>query len=105
MPVVDRAALELLATDLPRVWEAPSSEMRVKQRIARVLIHEIIANTDDWGYSSDRTIPLVAPFSIAELATIADGPSAGVPAPRADEARGPPQPVQVVQAVSVGAEP
>jgi hypothetical protein len=47
VPVVDRDALESLATDLPRVWEAPSSEMRVKQRIARLLIHEIIANTDD----------------------------------------------------------
>ncbi len=42
---VDRATLESLATDLRSVWEAPSSEMRVKQRIARLLIHEIIANT------------------------------------------------------------
>ena len=45
--VVDRDTLESLATDLRRVWEAPSSEMRVKQRIARLLIHEIIANTDE----------------------------------------------------------
>jgi DNA invertase Pin-like site-specific DNA recombinase len=44
---VDRDTLESLATDLPRVWDAPSSEMRVKQRIARVLIHEIIANADE----------------------------------------------------------
>ena len=44
---VDRDTLESLATDLPRVWEAASSEMRVKQRIARLLIHEIIANSDD----------------------------------------------------------
>ncbi len=44
-PAVDRATLESLATDLPRVWEAPSSEMRLKQRIVRRLIHEIIANT------------------------------------------------------------
>jgi DNA invertase Pin-like site-specific DNA recombinase len=44
---VDRDALESLATDLHRVWDAPGSEMRVKQRIARVLIHEIIANADD----------------------------------------------------------
>jgi hypothetical protein len=47
VPAVDRDTLESLATDLPRVWEAPSSEMRLKQRIARLLIHEIIANTDD----------------------------------------------------------
>jgi len=45
VPAVDRDTLESLATDLPRVWEAPSSEMRLKQRIARLLIHEIIANT------------------------------------------------------------
>ena len=44
---VDRATLESLATDLRTVWDAPSREMRVKQRIARVLIHEMIANTDD----------------------------------------------------------
>jgi DNA invertase Pin-like site-specific DNA recombinase len=47
VPVVDRETLESLATDLRSVWEAPSSEMRVKQRIARLLIHEIIANTDE----------------------------------------------------------
>ncbi len=44
---VDRATLKSLATDLRSVWDAPSSEMRVKQRIVRLLIHEIIANTDD----------------------------------------------------------
>ena len=44
---VDRETLESLATDLPKVWDAPSSDMRLKQRIARLLIHEIIANADD----------------------------------------------------------
>ncbi len=44
---VDRETLESLATDLPRVWDAPSSDMRVKQRIVRLLIHEIIADADD----------------------------------------------------------
>jgi hypothetical protein len=44
---VERATLESLATDLRPVWEAPSSEMRVKQRIARLLIQEIIADADD----------------------------------------------------------
>jgi hypothetical protein len=44
---VDRDTLESLATDLRSVWAAPSSEMRVQQRLARLLIHEIIANTDD----------------------------------------------------------
>ena len=44
---VDRETLKSLAADLPRVWDAPSSDMGVKQRIARLLIHEIIANCDD----------------------------------------------------------
>jgi hypothetical protein len=41
--------------DLRPVWEAPSSEMRVKQRIARLLIQEIIADADD----HEREIVLV----------------------------------------------
>jgi len=40
----------LLATDLRTVWDAPSSEMRVKQRIARLLIQEIIADADDHAH-------------------------------------------------------
>jgi len=44
---VDRDTLESLATDLRSVWEAPSSDMRTKQRIVRLLVHEIIANTDE----------------------------------------------------------
>ena len=44
---VERDTLESLATDLSRVWDAPRSDMRVKQRIVRLLIQEIIANTDD----------------------------------------------------------
>ena len=44
---VDREALQSLATDLPRVWDAPSSDMGVKQRIARLLIEEIMVDCDD----------------------------------------------------------
>jgi hypothetical protein len=44
---VDRGTLESLATDLRTVWDAPSSEMRVKQRIARLLIQEIIVDADE----------------------------------------------------------
>ena len=44
---IDRGTLESLATDLRTVWEAPSSEMRVTQRIARLLIQEIIADADE----------------------------------------------------------
>jgi excisionase family DNA binding protein len=35
-----------LAQDLPAVWNAPSTDMRLKQRIVRILIHEIVADVD-----------------------------------------------------------
>jgi DNA invertase Pin-like site-specific DNA recombinase len=44
---IDRGTLESLATDLRTVWDAPSSEMRVKQRIVRLLIQEIIVDADE----------------------------------------------------------
>jgi hypothetical protein len=42
----DREALLKLATDLPRVWNAPTTPMRVKQRIAQILLTEIIVDLD-----------------------------------------------------------
>jgi hypothetical protein len=43
---VNRAALLALADDLPAVWNAPSIDPRLKQRIARLAIQEIIADVD-----------------------------------------------------------
>jgi len=43
---VDRASLHALAMDLPAVWNDPSADMRLKQRIARILIQEIVADID-----------------------------------------------------------
>jgi DNA invertase Pin-like site-specific DNA recombinase len=42
-----REVLLSLAQDLPAVWNAPSTEMRLKQRIVRILIQEIIADVDE----------------------------------------------------------
>jgi excisionase family DNA binding protein len=36
-----------LAQDLPAVWNAPSTDMRLKQRIVRILIREIVADIDE----------------------------------------------------------
>jgi DNA invertase Pin-like site-specific DNA recombinase len=36
-----------LAQDLPSVWNSPSTDMRIKQRIARIVIEEIVADVDD----------------------------------------------------------
>jgi Recombinase/Recombinase zinc beta ribbon domain len=40
---VDRTALLALAQDFPLVWGAPTTDMRLKKRIVRLLIEEIIA--------------------------------------------------------------
>ena len=32
---------------LPTVWNSPATDMRLKQRIVRILIEEIIADVDD----------------------------------------------------------
>ncbi len=46
-PVIDEAAFLHLARDLATVWNAPSADMRTKQRITRILVHEVIADFDD----------------------------------------------------------
>jgi DNA invertase Pin-like site-specific DNA recombinase len=46
-PLPDKSLLLSLAQDLPSVWNAPSTDMRLKQRIVRILIQEIIADVDD----------------------------------------------------------
>jgi excisionase family DNA binding protein len=45
--IPDRAILVSLAQDLPAVWRAPTSDMRLKQRIIRLVINEIVADLDD----------------------------------------------------------
>lgn len=45
--ISDKATLCSLAQDLPAVWNAPTTDMRLKQRIARILIEEVIADVDD----------------------------------------------------------
>jgi excisionase family DNA binding protein len=44
---VDKQALLALAEDLPVVWNAPETDMKLKQRIARILIQEIAVNFDE----------------------------------------------------------
>jgi hypothetical protein len=45
--IPDRETLCSLAQDLPAVWNSPATDMRLKQRIVRILIEEIIADVDD----------------------------------------------------------
>ena len=44
---VDARALQALAQDLPALWNDPTTDMRLKQRIVRILIQEIIVDIDD----------------------------------------------------------
>jgi DNA invertase Pin-like site-specific DNA recombinase len=44
---VDPATLGLLASNLKTVWLAPTSDVRLKKRIVRTLIHEVVADIDD----------------------------------------------------------
>jgi DNA invertase Pin-like site-specific DNA recombinase len=46
-PVADRPRLLALAQDLVAVWNAPSTDMRHKQRLVRLLIQEIVVDVDD----------------------------------------------------------
>ena len=43
----DRAALLALAQDLPAAWNAPSIDERLRQRLVRLLIQEIVADVDE----------------------------------------------------------
>jgi hypothetical protein len=45
-PVADPVSLAALAADLKTVWTAPSTDARLKKRIVRTVIHEVIADID-----------------------------------------------------------
>jgi DNA invertase Pin-like site-specific DNA recombinase len=44
---IDLASLGVLAANLQTVWSAPTTDARLKKRIVRTLIHEIVADIDD----------------------------------------------------------
>lgn len=46
-PKIDEAALMSLARDLPAAWNAPGTDIRTKQRIAHILIREVLLDLDD----------------------------------------------------------
>jgi len=43
----DKELLLSLAQDLPAIWNSPSTDMRLKQRIVRILIEEIVADVEE----------------------------------------------------------
>jgi DNA invertase Pin-like site-specific DNA recombinase len=44
---IDREALMALAHDLPKAWNAPGADARTKQRLTRILVHEVVIDLDD----------------------------------------------------------
>jgi excisionase family DNA binding protein len=46
-PLPDRDILLSLAQDLPAIWNSPATDMRLKQRIVRILVREIVADVDE----------------------------------------------------------
>ncbi|WP_245570292.1 recombinase [Bradyrhizobium ottawaense] len=45
--LADPASLGVLASNLKTVWDAPTTDARLKKRIVRTLIHEVVADIDD----------------------------------------------------------
>jgi len=45
--IPDKETLCSLAQNLPALWNSPSTDMRLKQRIIRILVEEIVADVDD----------------------------------------------------------
>jgi DNA invertase Pin-like site-specific DNA recombinase len=46
-PIADPASLGVLASNLKAVWGAQTTDARLKKRIVRTLIHEVVADIDD----------------------------------------------------------
>ena len=46
-PAPNKELLLSLAQDLPAIWNSPSTDMRLKQRIVRILIEEIVVDVDE----------------------------------------------------------
>lgn len=55
-PKVDREALLQLAHDLPAAWNAPTTDMRARQRLTRLLVEEVIINLDDAAREAVLTV-------------------------------------------------
>jgi hypothetical protein len=47
VPLPDQELLLSLAQDLPAIWNSPRTDLRVKQRIVRILIEEIVADVEE----------------------------------------------------------
>jgi excisionase family DNA binding protein len=47
LPAPNKQVLLSLAQDLPAIWNSPSTDMRLKQRLVRILMDEIVVDVDE----------------------------------------------------------
>jgi hypothetical protein len=85
---VDKDRLLALAHDLPSVWNAPDADARLKQRIVRVLIQEVVVDEDRESREVILTIHWIGGrHSTARLKRVRSRPrGATAPAPNAVDA-------------------
>jgi len=55
-PAIDRDALMALAHDLPTAWNASGTDARTKQRLTRILVHEVVIDLDEASNAAVVTI-------------------------------------------------
>ena len=55
-PAIDRDALMALAHDLPMAWNASGTDARTKQRLTRILVHEVVIDLDEASNAAVVTI-------------------------------------------------
>jgi hypothetical protein len=53
---IDAAELLTLGADFARVWQDPSTDMRLKKRIVRTLVEEVVANVNEAGDTIEAVI-------------------------------------------------
>jgi hypothetical protein len=53
---IDAAELLTLGADFARVWQDPSTDMRLKKRIVRTLVEEVVANVNEAGDTIEPVI-------------------------------------------------
>jgi DNA invertase Pin-like site-specific DNA recombinase len=46
-PVIDRESLLALAHDLPAAWNAANGDVRIRQRLAHIIVQEVLLDLDD----------------------------------------------------------
>ncbi len=68
VPAADPATLASLAADLKIVWTGPTTDARLKKRIVRTLIHEVVADIDD---AASEIVLIVHWVGVAPIANCA----------------------------------